>query len=121
VTTPVHPGTSAAERVSDHWAAAWDAALSAVELDVESAERLIAQLHAGVDEAPEPEDHAWVAPALLGPIPLEFADRARHLLARQTEVSERLAEAMVVARSQTRALSKFDRAERPPVYLDRAL
>ncbi|MEZ0166750.1 hypothetical protein AB2L27_18490 [Kineococcus sp. LSe6-4] len=121
MTAPVHTGAATEERVPEHWATAWDAALAAVELDVESAERLIAQLHAGVDEAPEPADRPWVAPALLGPIPLEFADRARHLLARQTEVSERLAEAMVTVRSQTRALGKLDRAERRPVFLDRAL
>lgn len=104
-----------------HWRAAWDSALRAVELDVDEAERLALAMHTG-QEPPElatPRD--WVEPALLGAVPHEFADRARALLRRQVEVSERLAEAMVQARSQTRALGKFDRAERPPVFVDKAL
>jgi hypothetical protein len=105
-----------------HWWAAWDSALRAVELDVEDAERLILRMHAGGDDvAPAPVVEDWVVPALLGPLPSEFADRARRLLRRQAEVSERLAEAMVHARSQRRALGKFDQAERRPVFVDTAV
>jgi DNA-binding transcriptional LysR family regulator len=84
------PGTSA-----PHWQAAWDNALRAVELDVDDAERLIAAMHTGTEEEPvtlAPQD--WIAPALLGPVPVEFAERARALLRRQMDVTERLAEAI---------------------------
>jgi hypothetical protein len=104
-----------------HWHAAWDVALRAVELDVDEAERLIARMHDGEDAGVPSPVGDWIAPALLGPLPVEFAERARTLLRRQADVSERLAEAMVSARSQTRGLSKFDEAERAPVFVDRAL
>jgi hypothetical protein len=119
MTAPAETGVGPA--VEQHWAAAWNAALTAVELDVKFAEQLIEDLHHSDAEPPEPLQREWIAPPLLGPIPLEFADRARHLLQRQAEVSERLAEAMVFARSQRRALGKLDHAERPPVFVDRAL
>lgn len=105
-----------------HWRAAWDSALRAVELDVDDAERLILRMRAGDDDLPErPVLDDWVVPALLGPLPNEFADRARRLLQRQSEVSERLVEAMVHARSHRRALGKFDQAERRPVFVDTAV
>ena len=110
------------ETSAPHWQAAWDSALHAVELDVEEAERLIAAMHSVPEdehESPAPRD--WIAPALLGPVPVEFADRARALLRRQADVTERLAEAMVQARAQRRGLGKFDPAERPPVFVDTAL
>lgn len=117
---PVEPIVELGD-ATDQWRDSWDDALRAVELDVDDAEKLIHDMHAGVapPEISEPRD--WVAPSLLGPVPTEFADRARALLQRQLDVSDRLAEAMVQARSQRKGLSKFDRAERPPVYVDRAL
>lgn len=110
------------QEAADHWRLAWDSALKAVELDVQDAERLIFDMHHAVDELPElPVAKDWVAPALLGQVPSEFADRARALLQRQLEVTERLAEAMVHARSQRRVLGKFDEPERRPVFVDAAL
>ncbi|WP_369054509.1 hypothetical protein [Kineococcus terrestris] len=115
------PAPVPAAPAEDPWRSAWSAALRAVELDVADAERLIERLHSD-DEAPEaPPARDWIAPALPGPVPAEFAELARELLQRQLNVSERLAEAMVQTRSQRRALAKLDRAERPPVFVDRAL
>jgi hypothetical protein len=112
--------TEGQPQVEQHWHTAWDAALQAVELDVEEAERLLVRMHAGEEPEVAPLGD-WIAPALLGPMPVEFADRARALLRRQSDVTELLAEAMVSARSQTRGLSKFDAPERRPVFVDTAL
>ncbi|NAZ74706.1 hypothetical protein GTQ99_04615 [Kineococcus sp. T13] len=107
--------------VEAHWREAWTSALHAVEVDVAAAETLLDRLHAG-DEPPEqPPASEWIAPALLGHIPAEFADRARLLLQRQVEVSERLASAMVQARSQQRALTMLEPPERRPVFVDTAV
>lgn len=110
------------QQAAHHWRLAWDSALKAVELDVLDAERLISDMHHGFEELPEiPVTKDWVAPALLGQVPSEFADRARALLQRQLDVTERLEEAMVYARSQRRVLGKFDEPERRPVFVDAAL
>ncbi|WP_432571710.1 hypothetical protein [Kineococcus sp. SYSU DK005] len=107
---------------AEDWRTAWAAALDAVEMDVRTAEELVRSLHEGVDELPpSPLAQDWVEPSLLGPVPAEFAERARRLLQRQIDVGERLAEAVVHARSQRRALGRFERAEQPPVFVDRAL
>ncbi|NAZ86322.1 hypothetical protein [Kineococcus indalonis] len=112
----------APDAAGDDWRTAWAAALDAVELDVQTAEELVRSLHQGVDELPpSPPAQDWVAPSLLGPVPAEFAERARRLLQRQVDVSERLAEAVVHARSQRRALGRFERPEQPPVFVDKAL
>lgn len=104
------------------WRSAWTAALQSVELDVDAAEELIAKMHGGTEEPPTPVPAGdWVDPSALGPMPVEFGDRARMLLQRQADVSQRLAEAMWQARSQRRGLSKFDAAEKRPVFVDRAL
>ncbi|PRY18244.1 hypothetical protein [Kineococcus rhizosphaerae] len=109
------------QRWDGSWDGSWDAALRAVELDVDQAELLIARMHDGHEVSPAPPAADWVAPALLEPLPVEFAERARALLRRQQDVSRRLAEAMVSARVQTRALGRFEESERPPVFVDRAL
>ncbi|PPK94502.1 hypothetical protein CLV92_1074 [Kineococcus xinjiangensis] len=116
--------TAAPQRTQEPgWRDAWSSALHAVELDVEAAEDLLARLHAGVDtdvaEVPVPQD--WIEPSMLAPLPADFAERARRLLQRQMDVSERLAEAMVQARSQRRAMAKLEQAEHRPVYFDRPL
>ena len=103
----------------DCWRSAWTTALQAVEMDVEAAESLIERLHAGAEPPAElPAAQPWVTPGLLGPLPLEFADKARELVQRQLDVSSRLAEAMVQTRSQRRALGKLDPAESIPVFVD---
>lgn len=123
MTVPGAVGSAALgeSREAVDWSAAWDAALRTVELDVAEAERLIDAMHAGVDAPDVVPTTDWVAPAALGQVPHEFAERARALLQRQLEVSDRLVEAMVYARSQRRGLSKFDAAERPPVFVDQAI
>ncbi|ABS03115.1 hypothetical protein [Kineococcus radiotolerans] len=117
---PVGPVESLA---GDRWRDAWGAALADVEVDVTTAEELLARLHAGGEDVPEelltPQD--WIAPSLQGAIPMEFSDRARRLLQRHLEVSERLAEALVQVRAQRRALGKMERAERRPVFFDKPL
>jgi hypothetical protein len=107
----------------ERWRDAWGSALAEVEVDVDTAEELLTRLHEGVDDVPEgllsPLD--WIAPSLQGAMPMEFSDRARRLLQRHLEVSERLAEALVQVRAQRRALGRMDRAERPPVFFDKPL
>ncbi|WP_432511042.1 hypothetical protein [Kineococcus sp. SYSU DK001] len=104
-----------------HWRIAWDSALRAVELDLEDAERLIERLHREEDVVATASVGDWVAPSLSGPVPTEFADRARALLQRQSDVSQRLVEAMGHVRTQRRALTKLDAVESRPVFIDRAL
>jgi hypothetical protein len=123
MTTPgvVETTTADDDETLPAWFSAWDDALRSVELDVEQAELLIRRMHAGEDAPEERLTQDWVAPAALGQVPHEFAERARVLLQRQLDVSERLAEAMIHARSQRRALGKFDPAERPPVFVDQSV
>lgn len=111
---------SGTSQVDEHWQAVWAGALDAVEVDVERAERLLEQWHRGDAPAAPAAAQDWVAPALLGPMPRQFEDRARLLLARQSEVAARLASAMVQARSQQRGLSKLNQAEHAPVFVDTA-
>lgn len=96
------------------WDAAWADALSALEIDLELAERMLALDHIAEDP-PEP----WTPPADLGPLPLEFADRVRALLDRQIELARRLAEAADLNRRHQRAVQAM-RHDGPssPVYVD---
>lgn len=98
------------------WAAAWEDALSQLEMSVATAERMLTVGHLG-QEPP----HQWSPPANLGPLPSELADRARTLLDRQIETARRIAEAADLNRRQSRAAQAM-RATRPssPVYLDTA-
>lgn len=105
----------------ESWREAWVAALGQVELDVEAAEDLLDRLHRGADASEPGQAPVWSAPAVRGHVPAEFGERARALLQRQLEVSERLASAMVNARSQQRALTKLEPAERRPVFVDTAI
>lgn len=115
---PVEPAPSP-EQV---WHDAWSAALREVELDVDAAEALIAAMHSGSEDEPAPAaTNDFVDPSVLGPMPREFADRARVLLQRQLDVGQRLSEAMWQSRTQRRGLNKLSDAERRPVFLDQAL
>ena len=115
--------TSGPARREPGWQESWGAALQAVEVGVAEAEELLRRVREVEPTADEPpvELTDWVAPSLQGPVPLEFADRARRLLQRHLDVSERLAEAMAQLRSQRRVMSKIDQAEVRPVYYDKAL
>ncbi|MBB2899676.1 hypothetical protein FHR75_000464 [Kineococcus radiotolerans] len=107
----------------DRWRDAWSSALADVEVGVTAAEDLLTRLHRGDEDVPAElfDLQDWVAPSLLGPVPMEFGARARRLLERQLEVSERLAEALVQIRTQRRALGKMEAAGRPPVFFDQTL
>ncbi|WP_380262459.1 hypothetical protein [Kineococcus sp. GCM10028916] len=105
------------------WRDAWVGALDAVELDVDATERLIEKLNhddAEIDDLPL-RGRDWVVPRLPVPLPAELADRARLLAQRQLDVSERLAHALVQTRAQLRAMTKLDRPEPPPVFVDQAM
>ena len=92
----------------------WETVLDRLELDVLRAERKLAD-----PEAPDLEP--WSDPALTGPCPPDLAPRARALLARQQEVSDRLAVAALALRRQEQLAARMDRATAPgrsSVYLD---
>lgn len=107
-----------------NWAGEWFEALQRMELDVTSAESLLQSLHDQVDEPPKDLPvlgGEWSRPALVGPVPAEFADRARSLLARQSRVAEDLARAMIESRQQLKGLKKFDRPEAHARFIDTAM
>lgn len=107
----IHPGATPAA-----WADAWRAALTALELDVVAAERILAADH--VDLVPASR---WEPPTDLGPLPRELQERAEALLDRQIEVARRLAEAAKLSRRHSQAAQAM-RAGGPtaPVYIDTA-
>ena len=98
------------------WVAAWEKALTDLELDVAAAEKLLAHDHLADALASRP---AWAPDPGLGPLPASLEDRARALLGRQIETARRLAEAADLSRRHSRAVQAL-RQEPPsvPVYLD---
>jgi hypothetical protein len=106
------------------WDAAWDAALTDLELDVHRAEALLRAVHAGA-ELPSSQDvlrDRWDPPRGLGPLPWPLVERARAVLARQQQVAQQLVEATHVNRRHARAANALrDRSVSTPVYLDVAL
>lgn len=97
------------------WEAAWASALTALEMDVDAAERMLALDH--IADAP-PRD-PWAPPVGLGPLPATLGERARALLDRQIEVGRRLAEAADLSRRHSRAAEAMRQAPPAmPVYLD---
>jgi hypothetical protein len=96
------------------WGEVWEAALTALEMDVDLAERMLALDH--LADAPAA---AWTPPTGLGPLPTTLVDRARTLLDRQLEVARRLTEAADLNRRHMRAAQAM-RATGPssPVYVD---
>lgn len=93
----------------------WEAALTALELDVAEIEAMLAD-----DPLPIAASR-WVPPAGLGPLPEPLRERAQQLLDRQGEVALRLSEALVLSRRQAR-LTEVLKAGGPrrPLYLDAA-
>lgn len=106
-------GPAAASSSAD-WDAAWGDALSALELDLDLAERMLALGHLAQDP-PDP----WAPPVGLGPMPLALVDRARTLLDRQIAVARQVAEAADLSRRHSRAVQAM-RTQPPssPVYVD---
>jgi hypothetical protein len=95
----------------------WVAALAVLDLDVERAENL---LQANVVVFPDLVP--WTPPTGIGTLPLPLLERARFLHARQLEVAEMLASAIVGNRRQAALADAID-STRPaarPVFVDRA-
>ena len=105
---------TAASAATLGWDQAWEAALTRLELDVASAEQLLALDHIA-DAPPKP----WHPPTGLGPLPRPLVDRARALLDRQVETGRRLSEAAALSRRHSHAAQELRSAAPPlPVYLD---
>ena len=95
------------------WSDAWEAALAAIEMDVERAEVLLA---AGATSVPPA---IWTAPVGIGLMPRSLETRARALLERQLAVATQLAAAARDSRRHDRVIARLTvTEERPPVYLD---
>jgi hypothetical protein len=110
VTTPEGtPGT-------DGWHSAWSDALARLELDVVTAEEMLAVAHLPAAAAAA---RPWRPPAGVGALPASLETRARELLARQLDVAERLAEAASLARRQVAVADAVrSRPAAEPVFLD---
>ncbi|MPV38440.1 hypothetical protein [Georgenia subflava] len=93
----------------------WVAALTALEVDVDEAERSLTGDHVPAGRDP------WTPPGGLGPLPAALRTRAEELLARQLEVARQVTEAASMGRRQARAVQAM-RANGParPVYVDMA-
>ncbi|WP_159807576.1 hypothetical protein [Cellulomonas citrea] len=100
------------------WDAAWSEALTELEIDVTTAERMLDNDHLpSVDEVARLV--AWRPPADLGPLPAALADRARALLDRQLATAAAMGRALVMNRRQLAAVAAL--APTPaarPVFLD---
>lgn len=99
----------------------WTDVLDRLQGELESAEAVL--LADEPDERGEPDEaarpRAWQAPAGLGPMPVEVAQRARALLARQGVLTEHLTAAAALTRRHLVAASALDaRPPGVPVYLD---
>ena len=100
------------------WDAAWSAALTELELDVATAERMLDN-----DHLPSVEQiaalAAWQPPAELGPLPAALVDRARALLDRQLAAAAAIGRAMTLNRRQLAAVNALHPAvPARPVFFD---
>jgi len=112
------------------WRAAWTRALDEVELGVEQAEQLLSQLHADAvnpDSDPDRDSPlglvpgSWTPPTGLGPLPETLEERARIVLARQLQVTERLAAAAIHSRQQLAFARRADVSPPArPLFVDAA-
>lgn len=110
------------------WGPSWEAALTGLELDVQSSERLLEEIRskaeAHVPVVPPQPQAPWTPPVGLGPMPVTLVDRAKTLLERQRQVAQELTEAIVLNRRQARAAAAVAQASarRPDggqaVYVD---
>jgi hypothetical protein len=105
------------------WTQAWTDALTVLELDVASCERLLHAVHAGT-QLPDADGTlgSWVPPTNIGPLPETLQERARTVLARQFEVAEALAAAATRSRQQIAFADKVQTGRSPtrPVFVDAA-
>ncbi len=100
---------------AEPWHDAWEATLAEFELTLDEAEAMLA-----ADHVPAPDaSAAWTPPTGIGRIPAPLVERARTLLARQIDVSRRLATAAGASRREGRAISRMTLGTpAPPVYVD---
>jgi hypothetical protein len=116
-------GTATSPAAERDWTQAWTDALTVLEMDVASCERLLHAVHAGTD-LPEADGTlgSWVPPAEIGPLPESMQERARTVLARQLEVAQELAIAASQSRQQIAFADKVQTGRSParPVYVDMA-
>ncbi|MFI2753199.1 hypothetical protein ACGIF2_07170 [Cellulomonas sp. P22] len=96
-------------------AQAWADVLDRLQGELEAAEAVLLADEPGDAVGPT----TWRAPAGLGPMPVEHAERARALLARQGVLTEHLTAAAALTRRHLVAASALDaRPPGVPVYLD---
>lgn len=107
--------------LSTDWTQAWTDALTVLELDVASCERLLHAVHTGA-ELPDADGTlgSWAPPTNIGPLPETLQERARTVLARQLEVAEGLAAAATRSRQQIAFADKVQTGRAParPVFVD---
>jgi hypothetical protein len=104
--------------MGETWREAWRSALDELELTLEHTERLLSGETVADEEPP-----AWTPPAVSGPVPTEFAVRARLLLGRQQALISETLTARVGVRQKLELLDKLTGARRgardeQPVYVD---
>ncbi|MGV8978409.1 MAG: hypothetical protein ACOH17_10220 [Cellulomonas sp.] len=100
------------------WGAAWSAALTELELDVEQAEALLRADHV-VATGPTAAVATWRPPLTLGPMPASLVTRAQAILGRQLDVARRTGEAANLSRRQAAAAEGMrSRPPAAPVYID---
>ena len=104
------------------WRDAWVEALDALEADVETVERMIADEHRSQDAAAA---SSWTPPGpQLGPLPLELRNRADDILARQLAAAKAAAAAITTNRRQTAFAARIEAGsagKSVPSYLDLAV
>ncbi|MBF0689193.1 MAG: hypothetical protein IR158_15680 [Cellulomonas sp.] len=99
------------------WHDRWERALDELELDVATAERLLAEAH--LPDVADVAARRWQPPAGLGPLPAPLQERAQALLERQLDLARRTAEAMAAARRQLVAADAMrTRPVARPVFVD---
>jgi hypothetical protein len=106
------------------WRTAWTAALDELELDLVRAEALLARDHSLRDVTAEDllRGVAWTPPVGLPPLPVELAQRARAVLARQTAAAAALAVGMAANRRQAMLTTRMSaETGASPAYLDHSV
>lgn len=102
------------------WRHAWTAALDALEADVAAVEAALTAEHR-LRELPVTD--RWSPPAGLGPMPLDLADRADAILARQLAAAAALAGAAATTRQHAAMVGRL--AGLPgaprPAYIDTSI
>lgn len=102
----------------DDWREAWRSALDELELTLELTERLLGGELPGATAIP-----SWTPPVIDGPMPEDYAFRARILLGRQQALITQTLSATVAARQRIDLLDKLtgvQKGARPEqaVYVD---